>query len=207
MNREWLPRNHGYWDRKCNSSSCLCVVCTESDHKCCSQQPWVAPVYSHLYHKEMRKWKKHLTMSPLKKNLQLYRWANTQYKLTLKLLRDIFLWLMSNTQTLYSAVVSSPVHTIFTFTYLNLKINYHIQYENIFWPTSTSNLFPITTVYYLLSLPNNLRSTIKLKENIKEYAPWCCQATLPTPTQHKDNSTRCKKNMPGILSKSKWHSV
>jgi len=39
---------------------------------------------------------------------------------------------MSSTQTYYSAVVSSPIHTIFTFTYFNIKINYHIQYENIF---------------------------------------------------------------------------
>jgi hypothetical protein len=67
LTRELLPRNHGYWDRNCNSSSCLCVVCTETDHKCCSQEPWAAPVYSHLYHKETRKWRKHLIMSPFKK--------------------------------------------------------------------------------------------------------------------------------------------
>lgn len=73
--------------------------------------------------------KKALNNISFKKNVQLYRWANTKYKLILKLW-DIFLWLTSSTQDLYSAVVSSPIHTIFTFTYFSIKINYHIQHEN-----------------------------------------------------------------------------
>jgi len=94
-----------------------------------------------------------------------------------------------------------------------------------FWPMSTSNFFPITTVHYLLSLPSNfswlipgenwlkafksdkiystpashlchnLRSTIKLKKNTKKYAPWCCWATLPTCTHSTKTTVKDAKNI------------